>query len=161
MVRVGMKINVPRGLYNRLSRAEVTMPGMISDALLAAATVARGEIAQRAPINTGALRSSIVASVRGGFRPAGIVATPLAYAPAMESGRKKGARKPPIGPIALWAQRVLGLTEEEALVAANAIAWKIHYRGIDPHWFFRDGTKAARSQITALFRVLARRVLRG
>lgn len=156
-----MRIVIPAGLLARLEGARERMPSLMSDTLLAAATLARGRIAEKAPVNTGALRSSFVASLRPGPNPAGIVATPLVYAPVMEYGRTAGSRMPPVGPIALWAQRVLGLTEEEAQEVAWPMARAIARRGTKPRRFFRGGVKAALPLIRAAFRVAARRVLRG
>lgn len=53
------------------------------------------------------------------------------YAGVIEFGRRPGSRVPPIKAIAKWAQRKLGLTEEEAKQAAYPIAKSIARKGIE------------------------------
>ncbi len=55
----------------------------------------------------------------------GIVGSPLEYADVIEYGRKPGSRIPPIQPIALWAEKKLGLSRQQAIQAAFPIARKI------------------------------------
>jgi hypothetical protein len=54
------------------------------------------------------------------------------YAGVIEFGRKPGSLRPPLAPLALWAQRKLGLTKVEAKSAAWGIAMSIKKRGLKP-----------------------------
>ena len=48
----------------------------------------------------------------------------------IEDGRRPGARRPPLKVIARWAQRRLGLSQEDARAAAFPIASEIARRGL-------------------------------
>ena len=60
----------------------------------------------------------------------------------VEGGRRRGARRPPIGAIAPWARRKFGLTKKESRRAAFAIAQKIGRRGIRARPFGRRAIPA-------------------
>ena len=55
-----------------------------------------------------------------------------AYAPVIEWGRRKGRPMPPREAIVRWAQRRLGLSEEDARKAAYPIMLAIKRRGLAP-----------------------------
>jgi len=60
------------------------------------------------------------------------------YAPVIEWGRRIGALAPPIRFIAIWAQRKIGLSPEEAKRAAFAISRAIKRRGLLPRMILTD-----------------------
>ncbi len=96
------------------------------------------EIVTKASSNTGAFRASVFGEIRGRSlsEMRGIVASPLAYAVVIEYGRKPGKKMPPIGPIELWARRVLG---ESGL--GFVIARAIGRRGLPAHHLFRNAAE--------------------
>ncbi len=65
----------------------------------------------------------------------GIVGTPLGYGEPVELGRRPGTM-PPVGPIALWARRILGIPEKESRSVGFAIAMKIKQKGTKPAEMF-------------------------
>ena len=93
------------------------------------------EVVERTPRGVGGaggLAGSISGEVvSAGGRVTGIVGTPVEYGVVVELGRRPGKRMPPTAPIALWAQRKLGLTEKEASSAAFAIARNIAAEGFE------------------------------
>lgn len=54
------------------------------------------------------------------------------YAAVIETGRRVGATRPPIGALTDWAQRRIGLSREDARKAAFAISKAIQKRGLLP-----------------------------
>lgn len=78
-------------------------------------------------VNTGFYRTAWSAR----SRPDGaVIANAAPYAGVIEYGRRAGAKTPPAEAIARWAQRKLGLSEEEARAAAFPIARAIARRGL-------------------------------
>jgi len=59
-------------------------------------------LAPKMPVNTGQLRGSLHSVVTG---RSVVTGTPVVQGVIMEHGRKPGARRPPLGPIALWVLR--------------------------------------------------------
>lgn len=104
------------------------------------------EIVQRTPAGVGGsagLRGSIAAdaptvSMAGASVSVG---SPLEYAEPVEFGRKPG-KQPPMGPLALWARRKLGVPKDEADGVGFAIARKIALKGTEGAFMFRDAWKA-------------------
>lgn len=94
-------------------------------------------VAEKTPKGVGGaagLAGSIFGEVKAlGSTITGVVGTPFAYAKVIELGRKPGSKMPPIAPIALWAQRKLGLDEEMARGIAFGIARNIARRGFKGH----------------------------
>lgn len=86
-----------------------------------------------APSDTGGLKGSIAFEVLGDpMNLEGRVFSPLAHAPTMEYGRRRGAPPPPAGSLLGWMQR-------HGMDPANedALRWSISFRGIVPHPFMR------------------------
>ncbi len=69
------------------------------------------------------------------------------YAGIIEDGRRPNSRFPPRGPIARWAQRRLGLSEEEARGVAYVIAAKIAERGLIGRKVLANATEKLRGII--------------
>ena len=93
------------------------------------------EVVSGTPLGVGGaagLAGSIFGEVESGMhRVTGIVGTPLEYGEVVELGRRPGARMPPVAPIALWAQRKLGVDADEAESVGFAIARKIAVHGFE------------------------------
>lgn len=145
---------IPRFLW-RVPKIPLTDPQaasrVIHDELVStmheAVLLGQREVANRTPVGaTSLLRGSIASEVRG--TPAqvrGIVATPLGYARPVEEGTRPGIWRP-IGPLKLWAQRVLG---NERM--AYQIRWAIYRRGTRGAHMFRDAERAIRQPVRQLF----------
>lgn len=85
------------------------------------------------------LAGSIFGEVTGTGMPVkGIVGSPMEYAVVVEKGRRPGKRMPPVGPIALWAQRKLGVSAEEAQSVGFAIARTIAIKGFEGAYMFKN-----------------------
>lgn len=98
------------------------------------------EVVSRTPQGVGGeagLAGSIFGEVEAGMhRVTGIVGTPLEYGEVVEFGRRPGKRMPPVAPIALWAQRKLGVSADEAESVGFAIARKIAIHGFEGKHMF-------------------------
>lgn len=109
------------------------------------------EVKERTPVGVfgsgGGLRGSISARTPEvlGDKVRGVTGTASGYALPVEIGTKP--HFPPIAPIALWAQKKLGVTPEEAPRAGYLIARKISRVGTQGQHMFRDGFAAVRSQV--------------
>lgn len=64
------------------------------------------------------------------------------YAAVIEEGRRRGARMPPLDPIARWFQRKRSVSETEARGAAYPIARAIGERGLPAHHVLRGALPA-------------------
>jgi hypothetical protein len=74
--------------------------------------------------------------VQYGKSLAAVVGTPVQYGEVIEIGRKANSTKPPVEPIARWAQVMLGLSEKDAEAAAEKIAWHIKWHGFKGQFMF-------------------------
>jgi hypothetical protein len=121
----------------------------------AAVLLVQREVQTRTPVGaTGILRGSIASEVRGTpVQIRGIVATPQSYALPVEEGSRP--HWAPIGPLLLWARRVLG--DERA---AYRVRWAIHLRGTRGAHMFARGLEASRSRVTQLFQQARDRMIR-
>lgn len=99
-----------------------------------------GAVAAKTPKGVGGaagLAGSIFGEVKSmGQTVMGVVSTPLPHGIVIELGRRPGKRMPPIAPIQLWAQRMLGIPEDEAKSVAFAIARKISIKGFEGKHMF-------------------------
>lgn len=121
------------------------------------------EARERTPVNTGVLRASIATDVTIGTALAaqvrGTVFTgaQASYAPYVEEGT--APHWAPIGPLKLWARRVLG-NERAAYAVQRAIA----RRGTRGRHMFRDAMAAVRPRMESILRAAmerAARILQG
>lgn len=69
------------------------------------------------------------------------------YAGIIEYGRRKGKKQPPLKPIAKWAQRRLGVSEQEARSLAFPIARAIKKRGLFGRFVLKKSIKAILANI--------------
>lgn len=150
-VVVALRIAIPTlPRFQRMAQRAPDIGGrLLAQAMSAAVQLVRSEVVQRTPVGvTGLLRSSISARIEGQPLTSlrGIIATPSFYAPPVEYGRRPG-RMPPPAALRLWAQRVLG-DASLAFVVARAIG----RRGTRGRFMFREGFRAARPRVLALFR---------
>lgn len=124
------------------------------------------EIVGRTPAGVGGqagLRGSIAGEVQTmGREVTGTVGTPLEYGEVVELGRRPGKAFPPVSPIALWARRKLGISEEKAVSVGFAIARKIAIEGFEGAHMFRDAWKEvepwAQKQLMGIGERVIRRV---
>lgn len=125
----------------------------LTTAMESALQTTEREVAQRTPVNTGQLRSSITHSVLIPFpNLTGSVGTPLEYGITMEYGRKPGSRMPPVAAIAYWLYRKKIVTDyREIRSAAWAVAKSIAKKGIEGRHMFRDGLAAATPTVQQIF----------
>lgn len=91
---------------------------------------------------------------------AGTVGTPLDYGLVRELGRRPGKAMPPVGPIALWAQRKLGVSADDALGVGFAIARKIAVEGFEGAHMFEKAWKANERWAQKMLYSIAGRVVR-
>jgi hypothetical protein len=101
------------------------------------------------------LRGSIFGEVREDdpLTLLGVVSSPLPYAEAVELGTKP--HTPPIAPLILWAERVLGLSDtaddKAATKAAYAVRGAIRERGTGGKYMFRRGLEVSRERVERIF----------
>ena len=121
------------------------------------------EARQRTPVNTGVLRASIATDVSTGtslsaaIRGTVFTGAQAPYAPHVEEGT--APHWAPIGPLLLWARRVLG-NERAAYAVQRAIA----RRGTRGRHMFRDAIAAVAPRAQGVFaQAMARaaRLLQG
>ena len=99
------------------------------------------EIVEITPRGVGGL-AGLAGSIHGavvshGMPIEGVVGTPLEYGIVIEEGRRPGQRMPPVGPIALWAQRKLGVSGKVARSVGFVIARSIGKKGFKGAHMFR------------------------
>uniref|UniRef100_A0A6M3K6A5 Tail protein n=1 Tax=viral metagenome TaxID=1070528 RepID=A0A6M3K6A5_9ZZZZ len=99
------------------------------------------EVVMRTPRGVGGV-AGLAGSIHGavvsqGFPIHGVVGTPLEYAIVVEEGRRPNRAMPPVGPIALWAQRKLGVNVEDARSVGFVIARSIGKKGFKGAHMFR------------------------
>lgn len=127
-----------------------------------------GRISDEAPVGvTGNLAQSFGGSEFGGQELLGTtieslegrVFSSLPYAIVIDQGRTPGARMPPVDAIALWVERVLGISSEfddaELEDVAFLIARAIARRGIVGRKFVEKGVQQALPTVEGIFQALA------
>lgn len=133
--------NLSAGLYRR------AVSGFVASMALTAERASKGAV----PVDMGALRRSITSEIQP---LSARVYTPLAYAAAVDQGRRPGATPPPPQALVGWMARH-GLTGSP-WVLARAIG----RRGIRGRFFMKAGLEAARSAAPKHLFVAARRIER-
>jgi hypothetical protein len=117
------------------------------------------EARSRTPVNTGLLRASIATDVTTGtslgaaIRGTVFTGAQAPYAPYVEEGT--APHWAPIGPLLLWARRVLG-NERAAYAVQRAIA----RRGTRGRHMFRDAIAAVRPRMEGMLRQAMERAAR-
>jgi hypothetical protein len=120
------------------------------------------EVVQRTPAGVGGasgLRGSIGAT-EPKVSAAGAsvsVGSPLEYAEPVEFGRKAG-RRPPVGPLELWAIRKLGISKDEARSVGFALSIHIGRHGTEGAFMFRDGWAAMEGWADEQAAILPKRI---
>jgi len=118
---VGHDGAVIRGIHSGLYRSIVVVQQATVDAYPASPNGSTGAV------NTGAYRGAWqVETTKTGGR----IWNSKAYSGVIEYGRRRGAARPPIREIELWAKRKLGLSGKALKSAAFAIANAIKKRGL-------------------------------
>lgn len=90
------------------------------------------EINRVGAVNLGTLRDSVTTRNE---EDGAIVTVDAPHAGPIETGTRPF--RPPLRPLALWAQRKFGVDEGEAWRIARAVQRKIERDGIAPRWYFR------------------------
>lgn len=114
----------------------------------------------RGAVNTGNYRAAWKAepNSRGGSLGL-LVANTTPYSGVIEYGRRRGAKAPPLEPIARWAQRKLGLPYARARGIAFVIARRIGERGLRPRRVLTSRTTTD-LLLTAVKRDVLREIVR-
>lgn len=94
-----------------------------------------------------------------GMAVTGMVGTPLPYGQVIEYGRRPGSF-PPVAPIALWAERKLGVPADESFDVALAIARKIYHKGTEGAHMFGDTWEKNEAWAKAMLDTIPARVVR-
>lgn len=123
------------------------------------------DVVERTPAGVGGaagLRGSIASQVEiSPLSMLGVVSTAMPYGEVVEVGRKPGSF-PPVAPIALWAERKLGVFDHEAQGVGFAIARKIFKSGTKGAHMFQDAWKKDQDwvmgQMQGILVAVARRV---
>ncbi|MGD9889692.1 MAG: hypothetical protein AB7R89_25785 [Dehalococcoidia bacterium] len=130
---------------------DILTPGL-SLIVREAALTAQREARNEAPKDTSALARSILADIKP---LSAEVSTSLAYAQAMEEGRRPGARMPPPAALAGWARR--HGYGGSLFVLARAIG----RRGIKGRFYMRKGADATRRALPGIVRRGAALIVRA
>lgn len=83
------------------------------------------------------------------------------HAPIIEDGRRRGAKRPPVREIELWAKRKLGLRGKQLQSAKYAIANAIAKRGLRPRRVLRSSEGDIRRVVMEEIRFEVRAALRA
>lgn len=142
----GFNINVDLSDLRRLAKR---FPELVEEEATKTMTLIAGaleaDVVAKTPRGIGGgsgLAGSIAGEVvRHGTSISTVVGTPFLYGEVVEVGRRPGSM-PPTGPIALWAQKKLGIEEKSATGVAFAIAMKIKKEGTKGAHMFEDTLKA-------------------
>jgi hypothetical protein len=150
MLQARFTLHVPQIPLTDPQQAAQVADAVLYPAVEEATLLAWREIHDNTPVGaTAVLRGSVQQAVevlRGTsvqFR--GRVETAQPYAAAVEFGTRP--HWAPIGPLKLWAKRMLG--DEEA---AYRVRWAIARRGTRPQRFFARGVEAATGRVLAILR---------
>ena len=163
-----LDIRIDAGALAKLSRAWRDAPELVVDEMTTsvweASLLVEREVKERTPIGVGGgggLAGSIAARdpIVIGEEVIGTVGTALRYAIPVELGRRPGQRQPPLAPLADWAVAKLGVSHDEAMGVAFAIARKIGKRGTTGAHMFRDGAKASQAEVERILGAGAERVV--
>lgn len=163
-----LDIRLDASTLRRLERAWRKAPELVVDematAVWEASLLVEREVRERTSIGVGGgggLAGSIAAREPEvlGEEVIGTVGTSLRYAIPVELGRRPGQRQPPLAPLADWAVAKLGVSRDQAMGVAFAIARKIARRGTEGAHMFRDGAKAAQGEVERIFVAGAERVV--
>lgn len=112
-------------------------------------------------VGGGGYAGSIGLELRGTpARRQATVSSSLFYAPIIESGRRAGARRPPLAPILLWVTRKLHVTGDQASRVAFLIARSIGRKGIPGKHVFERAAQNLVPVAQARFEALQERILR-
>ncbi len=121
-----------------------------------------GRVSDEAPVGvTGQLAQSFGQEVAGASIEdlEGRVFSSLPHAIVIDQGRTPGRRPPPVDAIALWVERVLGVSsgfdDEELEQVSFLIARAIGRRGMYPREFVKKGVENAVPTLEGIFRALA------
>ena len=108
--------------------------------------IIRSAVIEKTPVNTGALRNSIMEDTLEAPDGTiiGRVGTNIEYALPVEFGSRP--HFPPIDPLTYWARRKFGLSEAEARNVAFAVAHKIAKKGTKAYRMFEHGYKEGEKQ---------------
>jgi len=149
-------------LARRFREAVPTITSLGRRTMQESLDVLRQAIVTRTPVNTGALRASVMTDVRGqGLDDLiGVVSTPLIYGLPVEHGRRPG-KMPPVDAIRYWVIRKQIADEEGAESAAWMIARAIGRRGTKGAHMFEEGLKASRGAISRLWGNTTRLIVRA
>jgi hypothetical protein len=117
--------------------------------------VGEREVKEWTPVGaTGILRGSITSAVRGTpARLRGVITSPQPYAQPVEEGTRP--HWAPIGPLLLWAQRVLGDAR-----AAYRVRWAIYRRGTRGVHMFREAGRVLQQRAPQIFNAAVERIRR-
>ncbi len=111
------------------------------------------------PVNSGSLRGSIEANVKGsGVKYQGELTTPLPYGEAVEFGRKPG-KPPPTAAIKMWVIRKGIATGAEADSVAFLIARAIGKRGTKGAFMFKRGFAQAKPAVLRYWQGVPARII--
>jgi len=150
-VELTLQFEVPKtplfdGTAPRVVREE------LDQAMNASVLHLKGQIVPLVPVGvTALLRGGVAAAITGeGVTLVGRVFDAVSYALPVELGSRP--HFPPIGPIALWVRRKLGISDErEARSVAFLIARKISRVGTKPVKFFARGFDAGKGRCVTFF----------
>jgi len=133
--------------------------GPMLDATRDATLIVQREARQKAPVDRGLLRASIVPEVRATTTGVeGVVGSNLQYAAAVELGSRP--HWPPIDAIAGWVHRTMRGVENERSVAF-LIARKISRVGTKKQPYLIPAVEMNLSRIKSLFENAVKKVIRG
>lgn len=172
MLTVTFAMTVPASPLTDPATREALIGGLLHERIELAAQYLAGVVAQVAPVNFGHLAQSFgaqPATAEGGIEISapstdgviqGRVFSSLPQAIVMDEGRRPGARMPPVAALALWAQRKLGVSADEADAVGYVLARSIARRGIEGRHYADAAVARAQGHIEALFAVLEQELAR-
>jgi hypothetical protein len=153
MIGIRMVWHLPQTPIAHPAQASQVVAQELRRGMEEATLLVQRNVQEHTPVGaTGQTRGSIVSEIRGTpVLLTGIVTSPLGHIdPLEEGGRPHWA---PIGPLLLWARRVLG--DERA---AYAVRWAIHLRGTRGAHMFQRGFEASIQGITRAFEAASTRI---
>lgn len=130
----------------------------VRSAVEAATLTFAAEVIPRTPVGaTAVLRGGVQTEVVGsGVDVVGRVFNPVSYAAPVETGSRP--HFPPVGPLRLWVQRKLGVSEAESRSVAFLVARAISRRGTKAREMFKQAGVAARGRIEGIFDAMNQRI---
>lgn len=147
-LNVTLDTSAAQAYARALQQAPALLEEELSASLTEATMLLEAEVKDRTPVAvTSALRGSIASEVRGeGADLSGVVFSPLSYAAPVELGTRP--HWAPLEPLALWAEKKLGVSAEEANDVGRRVQLKIAARGTQGQFMFSQALDAARGNIT-------------